>query len=70
MDNRKDRARQKRLAEKKGIIARAYKKWKSGQITYYELIVFISGIIGRTKDYSEKYELSAMLDLNWKEFLK
>lgn len=70
MDNRKDRTRQKRLEEKKAVIAKAYRKWQAGQIAQCELIAFIAGIIGRTKDYSEKCELSAMLDVNWKEFVK
>ena len=70
MDNRKDIAREKRIAEKSVKIAKAYKMWKTGAIAYCELIVIIADTIGKTKDYSEKCELSAMLDMNWKEFLK
>lgn len=70
MSNRKDIAREKRIAEKSAKIAKAYRMWKTGSIAYCELIVIIADTIGKTKDYSEKCSLSAMLDVNCKEFKK
>lgn len=67
MSNRKDAAREKRIEEKRIMIQKAFKQWEKGMIAECELIVFIADIIGRTKDYSEKCALSAMLKINWKE---
>lgn len=70
MSSKKDIAREKRIAEKRIMIFKAYQQWKKGMIAECELIVFVANIIGRTKDYSEKCALSAMLEVNWKELEK
>ena len=63
MCNRKDAAREKRIAEKKSTIAKACRMYKNGAMAECELIAFIANIIGKTRDYNEKLALTEMLEI-------